>query len=219
MKNIVIIGAGGVGREVASLIKQINSKKETWNIIGFVDDNEDYIGKFVNGVRVLGKIDYLNSVDKEVNVVCAIADYKTKKRIVENIKNSNVKCVNIIHPDVYIDNTISLGEGIIIYEGAVITTNVVLNDHVIVSPKCGIGHDTEIGKYTSLLWNVNIGGNVKIGEGCLLGTGSSVIQNIKIGENMVVGAGAVVVKELPANCIAVGVPAKVIKTYDLVNVV
>ena len=210
MQDIVIIGAGGVGKEVALLIEQINNKKLTYNLIGFIDDNSSLHGTQINGYKVLGGIEHLKTMHSPIYAVCAIANYKVKKNIINSLTSSSVHFANIIHPDVYISNTNSVGEGVIIYSGVIMTTNIKIGDHVIISPKCGIGHEALIENYVSLLWNVNVSGNVTIREGSLIGSGVTIIQNKIIGKASILGAGAVVIKDIPDNCTAVGMPAKVV---------
>ena len=210
MKNIVIIGAGGVGRETALIIEKINEVNLTWNLIGFIDDNINSWNKVINGYPVVGGINYLETLPVDTYIIIAIANYEIKKKIVKKI-NNKFKFATIIHPKIWIHHYIKIGEGSIIYEGAIITTNIKIGNHVIISPKCGIGHDSIIKDYVSLLWNVNISGNDIIEEGVMMGTGSTVIQGKKIGEGSIIGAGAVVIEDIDSYSTAVGVPANIIK--------
>ena len=211
MKNIVIIGAGGVGREGSLIIQQINELEQTWNLLGFIDDNTDNWGKVINGYSVIGGIDSLEFLSNDTYIVIAIANYKVKKNIVNKI-NNKFKFATIVHPKVWIHDYMTVGEGTIIYEGAILTANIEIGNHVIISPKCGVGHDSIIKDYVSLLWNVNISGNDLIEEGVMMGSGSTVIQGKKIGKGSIIGAGAVVVNDIESFSTAVGVPAKVIKS-------
>ncbi|MBS6041955.1 MAG: NeuD/PglB/VioB family sugar acetyltransferase [Clostridium baratii] len=210
MQDIVIIGAGGVGRETAWIIEQINLRKPTWNIIGFIDDNEDIWNKNINGYKIIGGISCLDNIDENIKIIIAIANYSIKKNIVGMI-NSKFEFATIIHPDVYLNNTINIGEGTIIYPGVIMTTNIDIGNHVIISPKCGIGHDSKISDYVSLLWNVNISGFDIIGEGCLIGSGATIIQNKKIDNYSIIGAGSVIIKNVKEKCTVVGIPGEVIK--------
>lgn len=211
MKNIVIIGAGGVGREVSLIIQQINELEQTWNLLGFIDDNTDNWGKVINGYSVIGGIDSLEFLSNDTYIVIAIANYEVKKKIVNKV-NNKFKFATIVHPKVWIHDYMTVGEGTIIYEGAILTANIEIGNHVIISPKCGVGHDSIIKDYVSLLWNVNVSGNDLIEEGVMMGSGSTVIQGKKIGKGSIIGAGAVVVNDVESFSTAVGVPAKVIKS-------
>ena len=211
MKNIVIIGAGGVGREVSLIIQQINELEPTWNLLGFIDDNTDNWGKIINGYSVIGGIDSLEFLSNDTYIVIAIANYEVKKKIVNKV-NNKFKFATIVHPKVWIHDYMTVGQGTIIYEGAILTANIEIGNHVIISPKCGVGHYSIIKDYVSLLWNVNVSGNDLIEEGVMMGSGSTVIQGKKIGKGSIIGAGAVVVNDIESFSTAVGVPAKVIKS-------
>ena len=210
MKNIVIIGAGGVGREVSLIIEKINKLKATWNLIGFIDENVNNWNKVINGYPVIGGMDSLEKLPLDTYVVIAIANYNAKKKIVNKIDNK-FKFATIIDPKVWIHDYMTIGEGTIIYEGAILTANIEVGNHVIISPKCGVGHDSIIKDYVSLLWNVNVSGNDVIEEGVMMGSGSTVIQGKRIEKGSTVGAGAVVIDDIDSYSTVVGVPAKVIK--------
>lgn len=208
MKDLIIIGAGGVGRETAWIVEQINRVNPTYNLLGFLDDNTDVWGTYINGYRVLGGVKYIEDNECNCEVVVAIANYDIKKKIVNKLKNQNISYSTIMHPNLNIHDSVEIGEGTIIYEGVIISPNVKIGNHVIVSPKSGIGHDSVIKDYVSVLWNVSISGNDLIEEGVILGSGSTVIQNKEIGKSSIVGAGAVVIKSIKSNVTAIGLPAR-----------
>ena len=211
MKDIVIVGAGGFGREVAWLIERINDVKADWNLLGFVDDNEEVLGTEVNGYKVLGNIDWLNKL--ELNVATAIGDPIVKKKITERLKDSKNVYPVLIDPNVICSDRVVLGEGSIICAGTIITVDIKIGNHVIVNLDCTVGHDAVIGDYSTVLPSVNISGFANIGNCVSIGTSSAVLPSVCIGENTIVGAGAVVVRDLPSNCTAVGAPAKAIKFH------
>ncbi len=209
MKDIIIIGAGGFGREVAWLIEDINKINHEWNVVGFVDDNESIQGIEINGYKVVGNIEWLKG--QKYNVVNAIGDPIIKKKVMDTLKESENKYPILIHPSVIYSELVNIGEGSIICAGSIITVNIEIGKQVIINLDSTIGHDAIIGDYNTILPSVNISGFVKSEECVSVGTGSAIIQGVKIGKNTVIGAGAVVVKDLPANCTAVGAPAKPIK--------
>lgn len=213
MKKIAIIGAGGFGREVKMLIDHINQKEKQFEIQGFYDDK--HYDHDINGVPYLGKIESINGVDSPLCIAVAIGDPKTKKKIIQGINNPNIEFPTLIHPSVIIgqDNT-KIGQGNIICAGVIITVDIEIEDFVILNLSCTVGHDTKIKSHCSFMPTVNISGEVIINEAVYVGTGAKIINLLEIGENTIVGAGAVVYKSLPANCTAVGIPAKPIKFHE-----
>lgn len=209
MKDIVIVGAGGFGREVLWLIEQINKNTLEWNFLGFIDDGKD-IHEKINGYPVLGKMDWL--LDKSIYVVFAIGDPLVKKSLVEKLKNTGNKYPVLIHPSINMSKTNQIEEGTIICEGSILTVNIRIGKHVIINLDTTMGHDVVIEDYCTILPSVNVSGNVHLKENVMIGTGSQIIQNIEVGHNSIIGAGSVVNKSIDANVVAVGVPARVIKT-------
>ena len=207
MKDIVIIGAGGVGKEVAWIIEQINEVTPTYEILGFIDDSKEKWNTQIIGYKVLGGIDYLKEIDYKENIIIAIANYKVKKSIVSKLENLDIKYPIIKHPNLKLHKSVEIGEGSILYEGSIISPEVKIGKHVIISPKCGIGHDSIIKDYVSLLWNVSISGNDFIEEGVLFGSGSTIIQGKRVKEESIIGAGAVVVKDIKVSGVYIGIPA------------
>lgn len=214
MEKIVIVGAGGFGREVKMLIDQINSVHHKYEFLGFYDDGHEK-GTIINYNKVLGSIDDLVKIDGKINVVIAIGLPDIKRKIVEKLKsNSNIDFPTLIHPSVLIAHEfVSIGKGCIICAGSIITCNIAIKDFVILNLMCTVGHDTTINSYASFMPSVNISGEVVIHEEVYVGTGAKIINQLEIGNQTIVGAGAVVSKSLPGKCTAVGIPAKPIKFH------
>lgn len=209
MKDIVIIGAGGFGREVAWLIEEINKEQESWKIVGFVDDDTGLQGTIINGYKVIGDIEWLKQ--QNLHAVSAIGNPIVKREIIDRLKGGNIKYPVLIHPSVICSERLIIGEGTLICAGSILTVDIVVGKHVIVNLDSTIGHDTDVGDFVTILPSVNISGSVRIGSCASIGTGAKIINDVSIGECSVIGAGAVVVRNVPANCTAVGVPAKPIE--------
>ena len=211
MKDLVIVGAGGFGREVKVLIDDINKIHPTYRFKGFYDDGFE-IGTQINGYDVLGGIKDLNNISSLVMVVVAVGAPDIKQRIIKQLVNPNIEFPTLIHPSViYSDDYVQVGKGCIICAGSILTCNIKIEEFVILNLMCTVGHDTTINKYASFMPSVNISGEVIIHKAVYVGTGAKIINQLEIGENTIIGAGAVVSKSIPANCTAVGVPARVIK--------
>lgn len=214
MKDITIFGAGGFGREVKTIIDAINKSEPTYNFVGFYDDGIQK-GTIVNGYPVLGGIQELNEVTSELSLIISIGDPRIKKNILNKIENSFIKFPTIIHPNASVSSDdVQIGKGTIICEGTIITCNIKIGDFVIFNLMCTVGHDTIIDDYCAFMPSVNISGEVHLHQSVYVGTGAKIINLLEIGEKTIVGAGAVVSKSLPANCTAVGIPAKPIKFHE-----
>jgi sugar O-acyltransferase (sialic acid O-acetyltransferase NeuD family) len=214
MKNTVIFGAGGFGREVKMLLDQINVVKKDFNFIGYYDDGV-VPGTPINNHQVLGGLDDLLKIQEDVDVIIAIASPAIKTKIVNSLEKSNFNFPILIHPNVFIGSeSVKIGKGSIICAGCIITCNIEIDEFVILNLCCTVGHDTIIKSFCSFMPSVNISGEVVINENVYVGTGAKIINQLEIGKSTIVGAGALVSKSLPENCTAVGVPAKPIKYHE-----
>ena len=210
MKDLYIIGAGGFGREVAWLVERINNVEPTWNLKGFIDDNENLWGTDEGDYPVWGGCDYLKTLG-EVYAVCAVGVAKVRKLITEKFKESSVKFATVIDPSVLISEKAEIGEGTIVCAGTIITVDIKIGNHVILNLDCTVGHDDILENFVTVYPSVNISGNVRVGECSELGTGTQIIQGKSIVPNTIIGAGAVVVKDCVESGTYVGSPAKKIK--------
>ena len=215
MKDLIIFGASGFGREVAWLVERINRVSPTWNLLGFLDDDDNLKSKSINGYSVLGTVENVKDYENAY-YVCAIGSSRIREKVVNNMKiiNPNVKFGTLIDPSVEMSSLVSVGEGTIICAHTIITVNISIGSHVIINLDCTVGHDAILNDYVTLYPSVNVSGITNIGRCVELGTGMQIIQGKTVGDYSIVGAGAVVVKDIPEKCTAVGSPAKPIKFHE-----
>jgi sugar O-acyltransferase (sialic acid O-acetyltransferase NeuD family) len=211
MENVVIYGAGGLGREVLEILKAQNSKKKR-KILGFIDDKKTK-GQLINGFPVLGDTDWFCINHQNSGCLVAIGDPEIRCRVVKKLTNNNINFTNAVHPSAVLSDSVSLGENVIICAGVVLTANVTIGSHVVLNANSTIGHDVIIEDYCSIMPSATINGNSHIMTGANFGSGATGIQNITVGEWSIIGAGAVVIKDIPDRVTAVGIPAKIIKTH------
>jgi len=215
MKSVVIVGAGGFAREVLEIFKDQNKVSTAWNILGFIDENEELHGKIINSYTVLGGLDWIKK-HKSNNFGCvvAIGTCETRKQVVERLQKIGVNFYNAVHPSVIMSEFVELGQGVIICAGSILTVNIKIENHVHIDTNCTIAHDAVIGDYCRLNPGVKINGSNRLGEGVYVGTGTTFIQQVSVGSWSTIGAGSVVTKDIPEKAVAVGVPARVVKRRD-----
>lgn len=210
MKDLYIIGAGGFGREVAWLVERINKVAPTWNIKGFIDDNESLLHSMEDDYEVVGTCHDLEGLDG-VYAVCAVGNAQIRKTIIDKFTDTNVKFATLIDPSVILSNRVEIGEGSIICAGTILTVDISIGKHVIINLDCTLGHDDIINDFVTIYPSVNVSGNVEIGECSELGTGAQIIQGKRIVSNTIIGAGAVAVKDIEERGTYVGSPVRKIK--------
>lgn len=212
MRDLIIFGAGGFGREIALLVRQINMASPAWNILGFCDDNLQ-MGSTVDGLEILGGLSEINKRDMPTAVVLAVADPGVRRMIRNKIENTGISFPAIIHPSVLTGDIERnhIGEGCILAAGNILTTNIRINSFVIVNLACTIGHDVTIGTFSSIMPGCSLSGFITIESQVVIGTGSRILPGITVGERSRVGAGAVVTRNVERGTTVVGIPATDVK--------
>jgi sugar O-acyltransferase (sialic acid O-acetyltransferase NeuD family) len=201
--SIVIIGAGGHGREAMDVARDHARLK----VAGFVDDippSQEMLNKY--RTVWLGTVDYL--LDKEYTYVIAVGDCGDKEKISARLAGSQCLPANNIHTSASIGSYCTIGKGVMLYQGAVVTTNVTLGDHVHLNVNSVVSHDCRVGDFTTISPGVMLNGNVVIGKGVFIGTGAIILPKIYVGDGAVIGAGAVVTRDVPPYETYIGIPAR-----------
>jgi sugar O-acyltransferase (sialic acid O-acetyltransferase NeuD family) len=206
IQDLILIGAGGFGREVKWLVDRINDSKPTWNILGFVDDVKFPEQNSVADLPVLGPISILKEKFFDSHVVCCIGNPLSREQILS--KGFRQKLATLIDPSVLLSDSVDIGEGTVICAGTICTVNISIGKNVLLNLDCTIGHDVVISDFVTIYPSVNVSGNVNVQRFVEIGTGTQIIQGITIESHSVIGAGSVVVRNIPEGVTAVGCPAK-----------
>ena len=204
MKDIIIVGAGGFGREAYYLLKRINSIKPTWNIKGFIDDNSHALDGLKCDCPIIGTISHWIPNNNEF-LAMGISSPQTKEKVVKLLKSRGGRFATLISPHVPIDDYTNIGEGCII-TGISIGDNVTIGNFVHVAGSM-IGQDVEIGDYTTSTGFVNITPS-KIGKRVFIGSHSVILNGVKVGDDAFICAGSIVLRNVKAGTKVIGYPAK-----------
>jgi sugar O-acyltransferase (sialic acid O-acetyltransferase NeuD family) len=207
MIKIIIIGAGGFGREILDTIYFINQNISKYEVIGFID-NKIEKGSLVNGIPVLGSDNDLE-LYTEVSLIIGIGDPYTRKKYFE-VYRDRFEFPIIVHPTAVISDFALIGTGSLIQAFCIVAANSVLGNCVAVNARSGIGHDARVGDYTSIQSFCDITGNNTVGELCFLGTGVKLIPGLIIANESYLCAGTVVFKDIIIKSKVLGNPGKII---------
>jgi sugar O-acyltransferase (sialic acid O-acetyltransferase NeuD family) len=210
IKDLIILGAGGTGREVAEAIEDINSLGRKWNLLGFLDDDRQKHGKEYNGHPVLGSIstagEYLTC--QFLLVLANHRDLKLTKRVLDRLSLDPGRFATIVHPAARVSNYAELGPGTIVLQNSVITANASIGSHVLLLFGAQIGHDCRVEDYVVIAPNAVLAGGVCVGEACYIGANATILQKRTVGPWSCVGMGAAVFSDVKSNSTVVGNPAR-----------
>lgn len=208
MNKIIIVGAGGFGRELLQWIKDINAAKPTWKIAGFIDDDLHALDGVETDTPIIGTIkDWQPKEDEEFAL--AMGSPALKRKIVGVLKSKGAKFATIIHPTALLSPFAHYGEGFIMFPYSKLSCNSIVGDFVTLL-STPIGHDNVIGEYTVISGGCNIVRNVKIGKDVFLAAGVCIAQDVVIGDGAYLGLGSVVLKDVAPGVKVFGNPARVV---------
>ena len=198
---LVIVGAGGFGREVADFAAAAGIRLD-----GFLDDGSPDLALLeMAGAPLLGTTELL--ADGDVTYVIAIGSGSPRRTIDERATAAGATPAVVVDPRAAFGRGSDAAAGLIVCANATVTANVRFGRHCQVHFNATVGHDSRLGDYVSVFPGANISGNVTLGDGVTIGAGAVVLQGLRIGAGTTIGAGAVVTTDLPAGVTAVGVPA------------
>jgi len=208
---MLIVGAKGFAKEVLEILHQLNQLE---NLVFYDDVNKDIPKKIFGKFSVLKTMqeakNYFKTIDNRFTI--GIGNPVLRKQLSDKFTAIGGEITSIISPKATIGhygNQIEVGCNIM--TGTVITSDIYIKKGALINLNCTIGHDSILGNFVELSPGVHISGNCKIGDYTVLGTNASVLPKLTIGKNVIIGAGSLVTKNLPDNCLALGIPAKILK--------
>jgi sugar O-acyltransferase (sialic acid O-acetyltransferase NeuD family) len=206
MKNLIIIGASGFGREVFFWAKQSPEYNRHWVIKGFLDNRKDILTGFNNYPSIINSVEDYEVIEDDV-FICAVGDPFNKKKYSQLILDKGGIFINLIHSSVIIQGNSVIGNGNIILANVCITCDVKIGNFVTIQNNCTFGHDVIIDDWCHINSYSFFGGYAHLHQSVTTHPHTVILPKISVGENSIIGAGSVVMRKVKPNITVFGAPA------------
>ena len=205
MKRLVIVGAGGFGRELMSWAG--HAQGASWDQLAWVDDNPQALAGFSYDLPWLGT---LHAFRPDAGDLCIVAagEPSTKRQMVASLRASGARFATLVHPSAVVARSATLAEGCVICPLAFISADAQLAAFVTVNALSSVGHDVVLGAFSTLSAHVDLTGGVTVGESAFFGTGAKVVPGVRIGSHARIGAGSTVMRSVTDAATVYTTPAK-----------
>jgi sugar O-acyltransferase (sialic acid O-acetyltransferase NeuD family) len=210
MHDLVIVGAGGFGREVLAWAKDTVAAGAKWKLKGFLDDNPAALTAFSIDVSVVGTLTTYQPAPHD-RFICAIGRPAVRRKVHAVLTERGGVFVSLVHPTAIVAASARLGAGVILCPFALVSVNASIGEGTAVYYHSSVDHDACIGRFCQISAHCDITGAATIGDEVFLGSHASILPGISIGNRTVVGAGAVVTRPVGDDSTYVGVPARPIR--------
>jgi sugar O-acyltransferase (sialic acid O-acetyltransferase NeuD family) len=200
---LILVAASGLAREALEAVRS----GDTYQVIGFVDDDPARWGDVIDDVKVLGGLDLVGDLSDAAVLLCA-GRGSGRASLASRLDIEDARYATVIHPSVSLPRSSPVGVGSIVLAGCVLTASVRLGRHVVAMPKVVLTHDDVVDDYATLCAGAVLGGSVQVGPGAYLGMNASVKERVIIGADAVVGMGSIVLRDVPERETWFGVPAR-----------
>lgn len=209
VSRVVIFGAGGLGREVAEVLRDAAAAGQPVAPLGFVVDGPYDAPATLHGLPVWRDVEAVLRGDPTASIILALGNPALRAETARRVEALvGQRFATLIHPRAWVGRTVTVGAGSVVFGFSSITTDATLGRHVLVNPGVTIAHDCRIGDFVSIGPGAALAGAVVVGDGAELGVGAKVMPRCEVGTRAFVGAGAVVIRNVEAGQTVVGVPAR-----------
>ncbi|KQN89527.1 acetyltransferase [Arthrobacter sp. Leaf69] len=209
MTELLLIGAGGLAREVLACVRDNGQ----FDVVGVLDDDESRAGSNLDGAPILGPASLALRYPEARAVVC-IGAGTGRERVVARLAGLGFRShrfATVLDPSVRIPSCCDIGPGSILLGHVTLTAGITVGSHVVMMPGVTLTHDDVVEDFATLAAGVSLGGGVRIGRAAYLGMNSSVRERARVGAGTRIGMGAAVLADVPDGETWAGVPARVLE--------
>jgi sugar O-acyltransferase (sialic acid O-acetyltransferase NeuD family) len=211
VQKLIIVGAGGLGSEVAAAVKCMNTRERALELLGFCDDDGSKKGSSVEGVPVLGIPEQVNGdLAIKPGFICAIGNNRIRQAIVRRLLDLAWNPVRVIDPSVISAESARIGPGSYVAAGSVLSPFVEIASHVIVNFNCSITHNVKLDDFSQVAPGGGVMGFGALKVGAFVASNGVVAPGVTIGQWATLGACSFAMRNVEDGATAVGVPARVV---------
>lgn len=205
---IIVVGAGGLGREVAGYaLDAIAAGRIDGAVRGFLDDTDADPAAFGVPFPVLGAIDLYCPAPGD-RVVVAVGAPEDRMAIAHRLHLRGARFISVVHPLAWVARPVELGEGCVVAPFATVGLNARLGPHCLINTHAGIGHDAHLGAGVVISPHAVVNGGAWLGDRVLVGSGAVVTPRRRIGSDARISAGSVIQSDVAAGATLWGNPAR-----------
>ena len=210
--GLIILGAGGYAKQV----HWVAQRTEKFSIVGFLDETIESAST-LSGLPVYNLIEEFEGLESgEVFLISAVGDISLRRRWYNSFRK-NYRFATLIDPSAIIAPDVRIGHDVVLLANVVCSCESSIGNGVHINWGSLVSHGVRVGDLCNIASGVKLTGNSKLGEAVDMGTNSTVLPGVSIGDRVIVGAGAVVTRNITSDCTAVGVPAKIIKSENVID--
>ena len=196
MRDLFIVGAGGLGREAAWTVERINaaSQQPLWRLIGFADDDPAKATGNFEGYPMLGSGEKAAKDHPGASVFIAIGDNAIRRKVYAQLRGHDFPAM--IDPSAQVSPTTEFKHGTYIACEAVVSVGTEIGKFVIINARAGVGHDSVVGDFSNVAPGVSLSGHTTLGQDVFMGTNSCTAPGRKVGDGATVACGTPVLKDV-----------------------
>lgn len=207
LRKLVIIGAGGLGRETLAWARESDGFETEWTIKGFLDDRLDALAGKNTPSAVIARLADYQPQPGDV-FICAIGRPALRRKVQEQVEARGGEFVNVIHRTVVFADNVALGRGVLLCPYVIVSANATVGDGVAVNLHSSIDHDAVLGKWCQINCHCDVTGGVVLEDEVFMGSHASVLPGVRVGARAIIGGAALVNRDVPPGKTAIGVPAR-----------